>query len=225
MNGRTEKVRMSSSIRKNLKQIFEMPEDKFSALVELLKDIPLIRSRGDLLRELPDNNGHFSKSELLEIVELLVDLDSSAREFESDFDKYIDNLLISISAEMSVVQVVKERLLLLKERTKCVSLVSKARDLWSELPKRLDNCRILSDIRPIFADALGDVPADGLTVHTLVLNFTESGVEKSFHVNLDESGLNMLQDVIDRARIKQNLNEQLMNQAGVKMVKLLSYTQ
>jgi len=225
MNGMFEKIKISSNTAMNVKRIFEMPNDEFKSLVKLLEDIPPIRSRGDLLRALTSNDRNFSRKDLISIIDLLIYLDSSSREFEIDFNKYIDEMLISISNELSVVGDIKDRLILLHSRTKCISLVSKAMNLWSELPRKFNKCRILSDIRPIFADGLGDIPADGITVHTLILNFTESGEEKSFHVNLDENGLNKLEEVINRARAKQNLNEQLMNQAGVKMVRLYSHTQ
>jgi hypothetical protein len=80
---------------------------------------------------------------------------------------------------------------------------AKAYDLKTDDERTFCHARILTDLRPVFGQEVGDGPRGMVVVHLLKLGYHE-GSEKHqhFYVSLDSDNLKELKRVIDRAEAK-----------------------
>jgi hypothetical protein len=82
-------------------------------------------------------------------------------------------------------------------------LIAKANEVWRELPGRLTGVRILTDVRPIFADGETLVPASSFIVHTLRLEVQDGDESRKLHLTLDAQAISALEAALGRARVKE----------------------
>lgn len=102
-------------------------------------------------------------------------------------------------------------------RTRAVSLMARARDLASEQEHVLDEARILTDVRALFAPD-GEETLDGAIItHSLRLRYT--GREGSaLHISLDKSHLKQLAAQVARALRKAERLELLLANAALTYI-------
>lgn len=107
------------------------------------------------------------------------------------------------SSDEESVQALQGRISRLMSASGAVNLIAKSDDVWRELPRRLVSARVITDVRPVFADGPTLEPAASLIVHTLCLSFYEGQDLRHFHVSLDRRDLRTLASVVDRAQRKE----------------------
>ena len=215
----SERVKVTSLVRFSVNILGRISDSDFFALKDHLNSLPMVKNEGDLLRVVKPINNSLKKKEVLRIIDFLIEVDTASRSYGASFEVYTENILLSICEDDNERLKVQKRIGELKLNTKFVSLVAKAKDLWSELPRKLIKSRILSDIRPIFGDSLGSIPVQGVVVHTLVLTFIEGDEEKEFHVNFDQNGISKLAGILNRATDKERLIGSAMENMGGDIVR------
>jgi hypothetical protein len=82
-----------------------------------------------------------------------------------------------------------------------VGLASKAERLRTDYANTFYDARIMTDIRPIFADP-GDQPLGAAITHTLKIEYHQAGDHKHFYVSLDANDLELLRKAAERAELK-----------------------
>lgn len=99
---------------------------------------------------------------------------------------------------------------------------TKAMELKSEFEHAFCNCRIFTDLRPVFGNNVKDAPNAMLIVHTLKLGYHDSdeGKHKDFHVVLDDGDLRAMRDAIDRAEDKSKSLKTGLDSAGIKTLRI-----
>ena len=105
----------------------------------------------------------------------------------------------SFSGENTII--LKNRLSELLSLRNSFSLTLKALDVLSEVDHVFCSSRILSDIRPVFADSLETASAAVIT-HNLQIAFHHLGKHEEFYVTLQEGELQQLKETIERAQKK-----------------------
>jgi len=80
----------------------------------------------------------------------------------------------------------------------------KAALLQVEHGRVFTNARILTDIRPVFSEPVEEGPlASALVIHTLKIEYWESGDQKSFFVALDAEDIQTIYEQVERAKLKE----------------------
>jgi hypothetical protein len=84
-----------------------------------------------------------------------------------------------------------------------VGVVAKGISLLRDRERIFSDCRVLTDFRPIFREALDATPSAAIIVHNLRLTYVENGKTTSIYVGLDASDLKNLKDCLERAQEKE----------------------
>ena len=75
---------------------------------------------------------------------------------------------------------------------------AKAADIGHEYEHSLCSLRILTDMRPVFGDSIGELPAGAVVTHTLKMVYHQGNQLKEFFVVLDEKQIGILRGLLDR---------------------------
>jgi hypothetical protein len=101
-------------------------------------------------------------------------------------------------------------------RLPAVRLTAKAADIRTEFEHVFAEARILTDIRPVFADGEVHTPAAGVVVDTLKIDYYgPDGNRRSFYVALDEEDLNTIKDQAARALDKSKGTRKVLESASL----------
>lgn len=84
--------------------------------------------------------------------------------------------------------------------TDVLSTTAVAVDLQTQNERNYQSARILTDLRPVFADDLDEAPTGGVIVETLQLQtWSRDGTVETIFVAMDEKDLTQLRVAVDRA--------------------------
>jgi len=99
---------------------------------------------------------------------------------------------------------------------------AKARELEMDREGIFCAAKILTDIRPVFGDAIGGSPDGAIIMHTLKLGFhdSSSGSHKDVYVALDASDISDLKKTLDRAEDKEKSLKSVLSAAQLKQIEL-----
>ncbi|HEV7405933.1 MAG TPA: hypothetical protein VGO11_23510 [Chthoniobacteraceae bacterium] len=76
---------------------------------------------------------------------------------------------------------------------------AKALSVSLDQERLFTECRILSDIRPVFGDDIDSAPKATVIIHKLRINYNEGGELRHFYVSLDAEDLEALKSSVERA--------------------------
>lgn len=80
-----------------------------------------------------------------------------------------------------------------------LGIVSRGMSILLEQERLFSECRVFSDVRPVFDADLGAAPSAAVIVHKLKIDYQQDDENKSFFVSLDATDLMRLRDVVERA--------------------------
>ena len=96
-----------------------------------------------------------------------------------------------------------------------LGVTAKALDLLTDYEHGLHSCRIITDIRHVFASDPTARPKAAVVVHMLNLVYHEIDDMKEIYIALDASDLARLKSAIERAQAKESNLRQMMKDSGV----------
>ncbi len=100
-----------------------------------------------------------------------------------------------------------------------LGITAKANGVLLEHQRTYCNARVMTDLRPIFADDASCVPHDAVVVHTLRLSYHEGEEEpKDFFIALDNADLKNLKTIIARAEEKAVSISRMLDKAEVTIL-------
>jgi hypothetical protein len=101
-----------------------------------------------------------------------------------------------------------------------IETTAKAISIMTDHPKVFHDSRVTSDIRPVYEQATELVSA-AVVVHTLTIGYREVGhPHREFSVAMDDNDLKILKTAIERAEKKSDVLKNLVQQSGVKFLKI-----
>ena len=101
---------------------------------------------------------------------------------------------------------IRQSIAALLDLTNTLGVIAKAATILTESERLFEDGRIITEIRPIFADNLDDRPPAALIVHTLRIKYYDAEGPKEFYVALKSSDVQKLKKTTQRALTKeQNL--------------------
>lgn len=98
----------------------------------------------------------------------------------------------------------------------------KAKELQGQCERSFCDSRIVTDLRPIFGDKVGEPPTAFIVVHTLKIGFHDSGSSehKDLYVALDDQDITSLRKALERADDKAKSLKALTDAKGIKLIDL-----
>jgi hypothetical protein len=109
-----------------------------------------------------------------------------------------------LKLETALLESVKEFLTKALALDDTLGVVAKGITLLRNSERILMDCKIVTDFRPIFREALDEVPRAAVIVHNLRLTFQKEGETDSIYIGLDRSDLETLKACVERALEKEN---------------------
>jgi hypothetical protein len=175
------------------------------------------RGKSDLIAELSSKIRQ-ERPVTAEIVDSLVAAQNVRLTLKVPVARYVTDLATSLSLRDDKARTRAERVLATLLGTSAIQLAAKALDVLFEQERFLEDARILSDLRPIFAEEPDRRPLAAAVLHTLRLTYHEAGQLNSFFIAVDASGLRQLLSQIERALGKEKELYELLSAAGLPMV-------
>lgn len=103
-----------------------------------------------------------------------------------------------------------------------IASANKAKELQVQRERTLCDVRLLTDLRPVFADDVTK-PAMAMTViHTLKIGYhdSNSSIHKEFYVALDAADIKSLKSALERAEQKEQSLKDTLETAHIRLVEL-----
>jgi hypothetical protein len=156
---------------------------------------------------------------VLSLYSLMLRLDLSAQEIASDVCTAIQNskykeLKLTAGAEKRF----KERLVKLLA-IESLLYTAKAPGIIYEHENVFSDCRIITDIRPIFGLDPQEEPKAAALVHTLCITCRQGEETKEFYIAMDADDLYMLNSTLERAFAKASTLEPVLNKLKLSFLK------
>lgn len=149
------------------------------------------------------------------ISRLATDVDVAARES-------IDGFKVTADASF------KDRLASLLALESLNIITVKAQELQTDSERTFCEAKIITDIRPIFGEKVGDTPTAAIIVHTLRIGFHDSissphassSAHQDIYFALDEEDIGKLRKVLERAEEKARSLKSFLESTKVRFVDL-----
>jgi len=209
---------------KALETLRKLPDGSFEELVAALSRVPLSSSRDQLTNEARNFTSSIKPKDLEDLLSLLVSLKGAQEQAEESAD-FVDDVLTAISRtdernlELGCPErdKFKKRLLTLLEADR-FSTSAKAIGLIGEYEHTFCRARILTDFRPIYGNDPGKKPVAGLITHTLRLSYHEGTQLRHIYVLLNDSDLDEMKTVLNRANVKGQSLRALLSATQVPLI-------
>jgi hypothetical protein len=217
-------LKIPERYRQGVLLLAKMPDEAFSELLAALKKAP---EHMTTIRELSvwvgPEAAHTPKSDVAKILDALTSLHrlqkrvgfpvlTIARDVADDVQEYDQDSRDRLRGRLEVA---------LPFETLNVAS-AKARELQTDRDKIFCDAKILTDIRPIFGESIGESPEAAIIVHTIKLGFHDSGSasHKEIYIALDANDISTLKKILERAEQKEKALISVLRSASVKQIEL-----
>jgi hypothetical protein len=208
-----------------LAALVRMPAERMHALISALAEIAPASSLLRMSMVLGERLD-VPREELYGILTMLASLYGIRHETGASIDEFVEELIRAAKAEGDIEPAdanwtrVAESLAKIFAADQALGVASKASELLSESERVLcpENCRVVTDIRPVFLDGADERPAAALIQHVLKIAYHDATDLKEFYVALDGDDLRVLQAILDRAVVKENTLRDMVRESNLKVV-------
>ncbi|MBK8221027.1 MAG: hypothetical protein IPK73_08395 [Candidatus Obscuribacter sp.] len=101
-----------------------------------------------------------------------------------------------------------------------LSILVRAKNLIEDNPHSFSGSRVITDIRPVFGKSADGAPVAFTIVHSLKIKYAENFEQKEFFVVMDGKDLDVLQETLNRARVKAESIERTLASTGVRLLNI-----
>lgn len=210
------RIRIPETFRPALKKIAELPEPAFAQFLSALEKIRPAVSERRLAKTLSASAPLIPADDVGDIIGVIGSLYLVQLREEVPVERLASDVSAALQKELS-----PEARGLLSTRlaamltSKAMALSVKASDLQKQHTRVLLNCRIFTDIRPVFGDA-GELSLSGvMIIHKLKLSVAENLESKDIYITLDDDDVEALQKVLARASAKAKLLRSALRQVKI----------
>ena len=189
--------------------IINLPDVDFNALVDLLSNLEIAQDFDILISDYESKFTTISAVHIKDVLRSLVSIVDIFENSGKDVTAFADNFSRSYlyskqGATENESASLKERLILILKNFDSLSTTVKAQNLLTDNQRNFRDCRIITDLRMVFADNFSSEDKHAMVVHNLKLEFSKNGKLRDFFVALDLNDLKKLKSVVDRAIDKEN---------------------
>ncbi len=204
-------------------KISHLSNQSVEELSNTLASAPMKQDIEDMTDSISSNISSISYDELSHIMSTLETLYNIREATGVELSVFIDDIIEGIEysdyedidfQEIEYDSLKRKLEILLSIRI--LKLISKSRMIQRDGERLYCESKILSDIRPIFDDDPSVMPSLAVITHTLKITYHLGRERKDFHVILNSEELEMLHEVIIRAKIKEKTLQELMKHAKLE---------
>jgi hypothetical protein len=193
-----------------------LPEASARALVDALKSVKPSSDTSEMAARISKEVPTIPLEQLASVLDALYTIYYIRELSGVDPPTFLDDFMEGVQ-NVPQLKAEKQSLARLRARfdkllsTSSFNLLSKAKRLQRDGERLYCDSKVLSDIRPVFSDNPSARPLGAVVTHTLRIGYHEGGEHKEFRIILDSVDLDMLTDVLFRAKTKdQTLRELLI---------------
>jgi len=200
-----------------LRKIASLGEPAFSSLVSAFGEVKPSLTPREFIANVLDKLKELDTDDVSSMLKTLFSLYHLKQSERKSPQKLAEEISLGVAAKefpSEKVQLLRERLERLLNFEEAFAVTSKAGDVMTEHERIFCSARILSDIRPVFADS-PQVAAAAVIIHNLQIGFHHNGEHKEFYVALDTEDIKKLKAVIVRAEEKTKALQTMIERTGV----------
>ena len=208
--------------RPALARLANIPPQEFESIVDNLSGEEPLLARRDLTNRLLASVTSLDEDAAREFLDITLSLAS----LRVDQEMTVDELAEAVSAS-SDLQISDEERLKLKTRISAlldlpdVQHLAKAADVLVQSERSFHDAKVITDVRPVFADDPSEGPFGAIILHNLAIEFQGPSQIETWFVTLDERDLRRLREVLERAAQKGQTLHQFMGTAHLASFELM----
>jgi hypothetical protein len=213
-------INIPSEALPDLQTIAELDDQTFNSLVSAIGETQPTLTHGQFIKRLASKSAGFQTKDIAVVLKtafVLYSLKGKRKISASDMaGGIVNSSLVSQSPTFpqSEKEKLRNRLAQLLTLDKSLGVTAKAFDVMTEHERIFCGARILSDIRPVFADNPESASA-AMIIHNLQIGFHQDGKHQEFYVALDTDDIQKLKEVVERAEKKTIALKSLINKSEV----------
>ena len=219
-------LNIPSEYRSGLEALRSLTSSQVDELVAALRRSAVKFYRADLTDGMRETVKSIPPDDTEAIIDLLSSLEFVRAHAEASIEQFIGDFSEALTREHLPLEVVDgtsmvDRIRLLIE-IPSIGIPAKARTLLLE-GRTLCRARLVTDIRPVFdSSEMPNKPEGALIVHNLRISYHEASAKgiRDFIVTLDSNDIDELQAVLQRAKLKEQALENMLNGAGTPYLKI-----
>ncbi len=191
----------------SVKILEALPNASVGALIGALKTVPLTADTDDIAKRIAGQVPSITSGQLEAVLDTLYGLyfirELSGVDRSTFLNDFIEGLQSIPGLRTEKKDVPKLRLKFTRLlNIETFNALAKAKRLQRDGERLYCDAKVVSDIRPVFGSRPTSLPVGAVVTHSLKLGYHESGEHKEFNVILDRIDLDLLVDVIGRAKAK-----------------------
>lgn len=202
-------IRIPRESERGLASIVNLDDESIERIIAALADAPPTFHPERLAEKIAAKIDGVSREDIDGIVSTAVSIYSALDYFDSSLEELAENIGRAMSrVKIEGLELSEGGLARLKERLirflslDSIGIQSRAINLLREQDHAFCGARVLTDIRPLFANDLKASPTAGLIVHTLRISYHQGADLKQFYVAMDSEDIEALKKVLSRADSK-----------------------
>jgi hypothetical protein len=200
-----------------LSKLAALNEESARKLIDAMRSTPPVLNPKSMAARLADSVQTISVEDLADMAGAMLALSSVRVVNQVAVSEFVHDVCDSLKGprapQIANRDVLVSRLTELLEAEPLI-LGAKASALQREHTNVLISARILSDIRPVFAD--GPEAAQGATiVHTLKISYLHDNDAREFFVAMDDADLSTIQKIVSRAETKSKTLKDIIIKSGL----------
>ena len=189
-----------------LKDLIELSPERVEKLRNAVSNSKPSLSVDRFSRDVAESFDTADRPKIQNIVRELCRMEYGRINSEISAAEFVDSLMTTVGASATddfnlsetETKSLCERLNTFIGSQRSLNVVAKALSVFADHGRVFIRAKILTDIRPIFADDAKTVDAAAI-VHNLSINFIEDDESKTIHIALDSHDTSALRKVLDRA--------------------------
>jgi hypothetical protein len=211
-------VTASESFKRGLRELARLPEPEFEELLAGLKAAPLEIGQNRILPDvkvasLPDG-GELAKAA---IMALMVSGGQRRASRPDVIGATIEALASDGSLDTMQIEALRRRAAAILG-IESLGLVAKAQNVLVAHSHTYESARILSDIRAVFGNDVSAPPPAAVIVHMLNIIYNSAGRREIFTVAFDETDIDNLIGVLERARVKNKILKEIIEKSDLRYI-------
>jgi hypothetical protein len=211
-------ISIPPEVRPYLVQLALADQEHLDALVTAIAEQPARQSHRKFVAAVVGAVGNVQGWEPEGSVQALLSLAAGRQAVGLSVDEFVQEVATSSDIELpDEARARLSELLSRALRNESLTVSAKAWALLTDNQANFKEARVITDVRPIFADS-NEPPPAGLVVHMLRLTYWGDDSEHAFWVAMDDNDMEALRKVVVRAQGK---SKQLRSGAGTTSIKLL----
>lgn len=219
------RIKVPERYFEGIAKTLSLTEEVFQELVGALAKLPAKLYPKDLMAKAVSNSKDISAKDAGTITSALLSLCLNRASSDKSTQNYLAEVIQSIEeAGSDTLKLLEKDKETLNNRLgqildiKPLAVASKATSILFEHDRSFARARVVTDIRPIFDTKADTPPSAAVIIHTLNIHYYQDGEHKEFFVAMDGEDVQMMLNVMERAKVKANSLKQTLASTKITCV-------